>query len=353
MSAIAKKKRHEEEAEESDPTITATADLPRFLKKTFELVSSPQVTCIEWAPDGRSLIVADPVQLAADVLPKHFKHNKFSSFVRQLNTYGFRKIDTDAWQFANANFIKGKPDLLSKIQRHKPESQAQGRERKMQPLQPTPSMELVKLESENGALKREMVQQRQQMAVMADNLAYLQKRQERTEEHQKQLMKFIATAMGVMGAQEHGSPALNMTALNTLQSAYAAGRPAKRQRFLEGAADSLSVENNPVESALPEVLEVQSPLASADSLGVDIPPELTDLLVAPEAPPAGPAPMASPSCSVGVPQPMQPLQTAGSIQPSFSITESMLEHFLPYENRPEDSREPFPSLSADLSVDQN
>ena len=32
--AIAKKKRHEEEAEESDPTITATADLPRFLKKT-------------------------------------------------------------------------------------------------------------------------------------------------------------------------------------------------------------------------------------------------------------------------------------------------------------------------------
>ena len=55
---------------------------------------------------------------------------------------GFRKIDTDAWQFANANFIKGKPDLLSKIQRHKPESQAQGRERKMQPLQPTPSMEV-------------------------------------------------------------------------------------------------------------------------------------------------------------------------------------------------------------------
>lgn len=59
----------------------------RPLSHRFELVSSPQVTCIEWAPDGRSLIVADPVQLAADVLPKHFKHNKFSSFVRQLNTY--------------------------------------------------------------------------------------------------------------------------------------------------------------------------------------------------------------------------------------------------------------------------
>jgi hypothetical protein len=55
----------------------------------------------------------------------------------------------------------------------------------------------------------------------------------------------------------------------------------------------------------------QSPLESADSLGVAIPPELTDLLAAET--PAGPAPMATP-------QPMQPLQTAGSILPSFSIT---------------------------------
>ena len=53
----------------------------------YELVDDPSVKCMHWAPDGLSLIVVDSAELAAGVLPKHFKHNQFSSFVRQLNTY--------------------------------------------------------------------------------------------------------------------------------------------------------------------------------------------------------------------------------------------------------------------------
>ena len=49
-----------------------------------------------WAADGRSFSVLDTGRFSAEVIPRAFKHNKWTSFVRQLNNYGFRKISSDA-----------------------------------------------------------------------------------------------------------------------------------------------------------------------------------------------------------------------------------------------------------------
>uniref|UniRef100_A0A1J3IF02 Heat stress transcription factor A-3 n=1 Tax=Noccaea caerulescens TaxID=107243 RepID=A0A1J3IF02_NOCCA len=62
--------------------------IPPFLSKTFDLVDDPSLDpVISWGLTGASFVVWDPLEFARIILPRNFKHNNFSSFVRQLNTY--------------------------------------------------------------------------------------------------------------------------------------------------------------------------------------------------------------------------------------------------------------------------
>ncbi|KAF2295239.1 hypothetical protein GH714_032264 [Hevea brasiliensis] len=91
-----------------------------FLTKTYELVDDPSTDdVISWNETGTTFVVWKTADFAKDLLPNYFKHNNFSSFVRQLNTYGFRKIVPDKWEFANENFRRGHKELLSDIRRRK------------------------------------------------------------------------------------------------------------------------------------------------------------------------------------------------------------------------------------------
>lgn len=98
-------------------SVKAPATKP-FLQKLYTMLEDESAHAImSWTPNGESIVVHQPEAFAQQLLPLYFKHNNFSSFVRQLNTYGFNKVDPDAWVFGHPDFKRGSKGTLHLIQR--------------------------------------------------------------------------------------------------------------------------------------------------------------------------------------------------------------------------------------------
>ena len=63
-----------------------------FIFKLYEILNNTLYQkIISWNNDGSAILIKDTNKLCEIILPIFFKHNNFSSFVRQLNLYGFHK----------------------------------------------------------------------------------------------------------------------------------------------------------------------------------------------------------------------------------------------------------------------
>lgn len=60
--------------------------------ETFEMINTCDENIASWTPDGKMFVIKDQQIFEQTIIPKFFDHNKFSSFARQLNFYGFRKM---------------------------------------------------------------------------------------------------------------------------------------------------------------------------------------------------------------------------------------------------------------------
>ncbi|KAI8376018.1 uncharacterized protein BYT42DRAFT_573116 [Radiomyces spectabilis] len=106
----------------------APSGIPEFVKKLFYMLqdnSFPHI--LSWGVGGESFVVKEPNEFARLILPKHFKHSNFASFVRQLNKYDFHKIRNpedgprpygdQVWEFRHPNFQYDRKELLEGIKR--------------------------------------------------------------------------------------------------------------------------------------------------------------------------------------------------------------------------------------------
>ncbi|KAM0020862.1 putative transcription factor HSF-type-DNA-binding family [Helianthus debilis subsp. tardiflorus] len=201
-------------------------DVPQFLKKTFEMVNDPTTDLIiSWSDSKTSFIIWDPKKFT-HLLQQRFKHNNFSSFVRQLNAYvshlylvymgfnfndhhiivylvyilRFKKINPDRWEFANEFFLKENKDLLRKIKR-RTRNQAQNMQKHKETEQQEAcvhqtsrsiELEIDVLKKDNVALKQEILDMKLQQEMDKKQLEIIQERMLRMEVKQQKLLAFMS-----------------------------------------------------------------------------------------------------------------------------------------------------------------
>ncbi|KAL6649520.1 hypothetical protein ACP70R_013744 [Stipagrostis hirtigluma subsp. patula] len=181
-------------------------DVAPFLTKVYDMVSDPATDAvISWGAAGGSFVIWDSHAFERDLLPRHFKHNHFTSFIRQLNTYGFHKVDPDRWEWANEGFVKDQKHLLKTIKRKKKSSQDASSDLQQAPVKIAPGTENIEI-GKYGGLEKEVETLKRDKALLMQQLVDLRQYQQSSslevqnliqrlrvmEQNQQQMMALLA-----------------------------------------------------------------------------------------------------------------------------------------------------------------
>ncbi|XP_062202702.1 heat stress transcription factor A-6a-like [Phragmites australis] len=236
-----------------------------FVAKTYEMVADAATDAVvSWAPggEGNSFVVWDTQALAARLLPRFFKHANFASFVRQLNIYGFRKVNPDRWEFANESFLAGQKHLLKNIKRRR----ASKHQMEAQPRngasvcfgRPEDYGEVESLKRDRAALRAEVVTRKQQYNSCKSQLIALEERILNNERNQQQTITFFAKVL-------RNPVFVQQVLLNYAKKKELCGSGiAKRQRLMENEEQHVDV---PLKNGMEAAFATEAGVSSGSSDG--------------------------------------------------------------------------------------
>lgn len=98
-----------------------TQPFPEKLMDMLDRESIDNRSVVSWLPHGRAFIVRQPKVFTSTTMPLYFRQSKLTSFQRQLNLYGFRRITqgADAGAYYHEKFLRGRPQLSMRMNRQK------------------------------------------------------------------------------------------------------------------------------------------------------------------------------------------------------------------------------------------
>ncbi|CAO3641765.1 unnamed protein product [Mucor hiemalis] len=170
-----------------------------FVHKLYNMVVDLQYQhLIAWSYTGSSFIVCNIMEFSRDVLPKHFKHNNFSSFVRQLNMYGFHKVnksprghrtlaENQIWEFSHQKFIKDRPDYLDEIKRKSLETETTRRD------QGDINSHMTMMQVSQSEMVQQLARLQSNFNTVVKELAETRNKQHKQQQMLESMMKFLTS----------------------------------------------------------------------------------------------------------------------------------------------------------------